>query len=244
MDRLDKILASQNLGSRKEVGAMIRKGRVCVNGERVCRPDHKLDPEKDTVSVDGNPLRFARQVYYMMHKPAGVLSASRDPHAPTVLDLLRPDQKRRGLFPAGRLDKDTEGLLILTDDGAFAHRMLSPRSRVFKRYIAVLDRPADPEDVRAFAEGLVLEAGLRGLPARLCLLEGSAAQVELCEGKFHLVKRMFAARGKTVVHLKRVQIGGLVLDGALLPGQARELSAEECASVFLPLPEDRLKIQK
>lgn len=172
----------------------------------------------------------------MMNKPAGVLSASRDPHAPTVIGLLPKAFQRRGLFPAGRLDRDTTGLLIITDDGGFAHRMLAPKSGIPKRYHAVLDAPITPGDIQAFQDGIVI-GDLRCLPAGLRVLEGPGtplAEVCICEGKFHQVKRMFEARGKRVVSLERVQIGSLVLDRSLQPGQSRKLTAQELAAVFDP----------
>lgn len=236
MERLDKALASQNVGSRKEVGALIRAGKVQVNGVPVLRPEQKIDPEADALTVEGRALSFSRFVYYMMNKPAGVLSAARDSRAETVLDLLPPELWRRGLFPAGRLDKDTEGLLLITNDGAFAHRMLSPSSGVQKVYHAVLDLPVDEADVRAFADGLVIgewvcrPAGLRVLEAG----ERPLVEVTLCEGKFHQVKRMLLARGKTVQFLKRVKIGGLALDPRLGTGAARPLLPAEWQAVFAP----------
>ncbi len=231
-ERLDKILASQNIGSRKEAGVLIRRGAVTVNGAVVRQADSKADPEQDEIAVEGRPLGFQRYVYIMMNKPAGVLSAARDTRQKTVVDLLPPELMRRGLFPAGRLDRDTEGLLIITDDGDFAHRMLAPKNHVFKLYEAELDLPAEPEDVRLFAEGLEL-SDRTCLPAELTLLEGTHVQVKICEGKFHQVKRMFRAVGKTVVRLKRLRIGALDLDSALQPGQVRLLLPEEREKIFL-----------
>lgn len=230
-ERLDKILASQNLGSRKEAGALIRRGAVTVNGTVARRADEKADPEQDAIVVEGRPVIFQRDLYIMMNKPAGVLSAARDTRQKTVVDLLPPELVRRGIFPAGRLDRDTEGLLLLTTDGDFAHRMLSPKKHVFKRYEATLDIPAVPEDVRRFAEGIDL-GDHHCLPAELIPLGGTRVQVKICEGKFHQVKRMFQAVGKTVVALKRLQIGALALDPALLPGQARPLREEEREQIF------------
>jgi 16S rRNA pseudouridine516 synthase len=235
MERLDKILSSQNLGSRKEVGVLIRAGRVTVNGAKVWRPAQKADPELDVITVDGELLNFKKHIYLMMNKPGGVLSASRDPHARTVVDLLPPELRRRGIFPAGRLDKDTRGLLILTDDGDFAHRMLSPKSHVTKWYEAVLESPVSKEDILIFRRGVTLSDGTTCLPAELSVLhdgEHPTALIGLHEGKFHQVKRMFAARGNRVLSLRRVRIGGLSLDAELPEGSARELDAEEAALVF------------
>lgn len=233
-ERLDKILASQNIGSRREVGEAIRRGRVRVNGETVRRPEQKAEAEADSILLDGNPVCVKRYLYLMMNKPAGVLSASRDPKARTVVDLLPREWKRRGIFPAGRLDKDTEGLLILTDDGGFAHRMLAPKSHVMKWYEAVLSAPLAQEDFEAFRTGVEL-SDRTCLPAELSLLKDGTnplALVKVCEGKFHQVKRMFLARGNSVLHLKRVRIGGLPLDPSLAPGEARELRNSEPDEIF------------
>lgn len=234
-DRLDKILASQNLASRSGAGTMIRSGAVTVNGTVIKKADYKADTQTDEVAVNGKILNLQEFVYLMMNKPSGVLSASRDNRAPTVIDLLPQELRRRGLFPAGRLDKDTEGLLLITDDGAFAHRMLAPKSHVFKLYEAVLARPVSPEDIRQFESGVRL-TDMTCLPAELTVLregENPLALVKIREGKFHQVKRMFLALGNEVLQLKRVQIGALKLDETLVPGAARELTREEKDAVFL-----------
>lgn len=233
-ERLDKIFSSQNLGSRKDAAKLIRAGRVSVNGQPVTRPETKADPGHDSITLDGKEIGYERWVYYMMNKPGGVLSAARDQHSKTVLDLLPKEYQRRGLFPAGRLDKDTQGLLIITDDGGFAHRMLSPKSGVKKIYHARLDAPITPADIRAFEEGVTLR-DFQCLPAGLRVLqEGSepVAEVTVCEGKFHQVKRMFEACGKQVTFLKRVQIGGLVLEETLALGETRKLTAPELERIF------------
>lgn len=213
---------------------LIRTGRVCVNGHRVVRPETKVAPAQDSITVDGRDIGYEPHVYYMMNKPGGVLSAARDRHSQTVLDLLPGEYQRRGLFPAGRLDRDTQGLLILTDDGGFAHRMLAPKNRIPKVYQARLDAPIDEGDILAFQQGIPLE-DFQCLPAGLRRLEGgeeTLVEVTVCEGKFHQVKRMFAARGKQVVFLKRVQIGGLLLDATLSPGQTRKLTPQELERIF------------
>ena len=234
MERIDKVLALHGFGSRKEVAALVKRGGVTVNGSPVKKADVKIDPERDEVLVMGEPVTLRRTLVLMMNKPAGVLSASRDSRAKTVVDLLPPELSRRGLFPAGRLDKDTEGLLILTDDGDLAHRMLSPKSHVYKLYEAELDKPVGEEDVRLFAQGL--RAGeLECLPAQLIPGEDPrVARVRIREGKFHQVKRMFHAVGKEVIHLRRLSIGSLSLDPSLKPGEARLLSEEEQAKIFEP----------
>lgn len=242
LERLDKILASQNIGSRKEVGLMIRKGRVTVNGAVVVRPEHKADEEQDAIAVEGRELAVSRFIYLVMNKPKGVLSASRDTRAKTVVDLVPQEWQRRGLFPAGRLDKDTEGLLILTNDGDYAHKMLSPKKKVEKIYDAVLDFPIDSQDILAFSVGVKMK-DFEALPAKLSVLPPELAdekitplqrQVRVCiyEGKFHQVKRMFMARGKTVLALRRVQIGSLKLDPNLSPGEIRQMTAKEILAVF------------
>lgn len=233
-ERLDKILASQNIASRSDAGVMIRRGVVAVNGGIVKKADYKVDTQADEVTVNGQIISVKEFLYLMMNKPAGVLSAARDSRAETVVGLLPQELKRRGLFPAGRLDKDTEGLLIITDDGAFAHRMLAPKSHVFKQYEAVLAAPVSAEDIIKFENGLELN-DMTCLPAQLKVIEGGEnplVSVRIREGKFHQIKRMFLALNNEVLKLKRVQIGALKLDPALTSGVARELSAAELASVF------------
>ena len=235
MERLDKFLVSQNLGSRKEVSGMVRRGMVAVNGTAARDAAAKIDPERDVVTVGGKPVEYRRFVTIMMNKPAGVLSATEDSRQPTVLDLLPPELRRRGLFPAGRLDKDTTGLLLITDDGDFAHRMLAPKSHVYKQYEAVTARPVTAEDVAAFAAG-VEQGGQAFAPARLWTetVNGEeVACVEIREGKFHQVKRMFQAVGNEVLALKRRKIGGLRLDETLEPGACRLCTEAEIASIFV-----------
>lgn len=234
IERLDKLLAAHNLGSRKDVGTMVRRGSVAVNGAAIKKADFKVDTQSDEVTVNGETLLIKEFVYIMMNKPSGVLSAARDTRAQTVVDLLAPRLKRRGLFPAGRLDKDTEGLLIITDDGAFAHRMLAPKSHVFKKYQAVLAAPVSEDDRRKFEKGVVLN-DMTCLPAELKVLEegeNPLVEIRIREGKFHQVKRMFLALHNEVLSLKRVQIGALALDETLQPGEARELTPTEIEAVF------------
>lgn len=230
MERIDKLLASTGRWSRKEVRELIRQGRVRAEGRAVLRPEEKLQPETAALLVDGQPVDCSPFVYIMLHKPAGLLSATEDARQPTVLDLLPEELRRRGLFPVGRLDKDTTGLLLLTDDGPLAHRLLSPRKHVDKVYRARVEGVLDQEDVRALAEGMVLEDGLHCLPAGLEVLgEGSECLVTLREGKYHQVKRMLAARGKPVTALHRQSMGPLTLDQGLKPGKWRFLTpAEGC----------------
>lgn len=236
MMRLDQLLSAQNLGSRKDVSKGIRSGAASVNGQTVRSPQHKVDPEADVVSYRGQELLYRQHLYIMMNKPAGVLSASRDRKSHTVLDLVPPPLCRRGLFPAGRLDKDTTGLLIITDDGDFAHQMLSPKKYVYKKYEAKLERPVTQEDIRAFAEG-VRYGDIHYAPARLKVIkdmEGSVAAVEVREGKFHQVKRMFEALENRVLQLKRLRIGALELDAQLPEGRCRELTRQEALKALEP----------
>lgn len=235
MERLDKILASQAVGSRSEVRALMKRGQVRVNGEVVIKPDRKADPEADKIVISGEPLLFKRHIYLMMNKPSGVVSASSDARMQTVIDLVPKELFRRGLFPAGRLDRDTEGLLIITDDGDFAHRMLSPKSGVSKLYEAQVSAPIGEREIALFRDGIRFRDGVTCLPAELTVLspgETPKVQVRICEGKFHQIKKMFLAVGCEVLHLKRVKIGNLILDEKLGPGECREMSEEERCAIF------------
>lgn len=228
MERIDKLLASTGKWSRREVKELIRQGRVFADGRPVSRPDEKADPAAVRLEVDAEQVDCTPYVYVMLHKPAGLLSATEDRNQPTVLDLLPEQLRRRGLFPVGRLDKDTTGLLLLTDDGDLAHALLSPKRHVDKVYFARVDGRLTPADQEALAQGLVLPDGLACLPAGLELLEeGRACRITLREGKYHQVKRMLEARGAPVTALKRLSMGPLALDEALEPGQWRALSLEE-----------------
>ena len=232
LERLDKLLASTGRWSRKEVKDLVRQGRVLVNGRPVLRSEEKWEPTETELTVDGQRVDCAPFVYLMLHKPAGLLSATEDRDQRTVLDLLPEHLRRRGLFPVGRLDKDTEGLLLLTNDGPLAHRLLAPRHHVDKTYFVRVDGELDGADAAAFAAGMMLEDGLACLPAGLEVLEQpDTALVTLHEGKYHQIKRMLAARGKPVVYLKRLTMGPLMLDPALERGEWRPLSAEEVAAL-------------
>ena len=228
--RLDKFLCDNNIGTRSQVKEYIKKGQVTVNDQIIKKPETKVNEETDTVVCQGQPIHYRKYVYYMLNKPEGVVSATNDNTAPTVVSLLTvPEQK--DLFPVGRLDKDTEGLLLLTDDGELAHRLLSPKYHVDKRYFARVDGPLDQADVDAFAAGMTLGDGLMCLPAGLEPLAEGTCIVTLREGKFHQVKRMLAARGAPVLYLKRLSMGPLTLDAELPIGGWRELTAEETASL-------------
>ena len=227
--RLHKLLSHLNCGSRKEVQSFIRAGRVAVNDTAERDPAAKVDPDADRVSLDGREQTYRAQRYYMLNKPAGVITASRDERHGTVLELF-PESLRRGLFAVGRLDKDTEGLLLITNDGALSHRLLSPKSHVSKVYEAVIDGKVTEEDRQAFAEGLDIGDDKPTLPAELTILE-TRIRITICEGRFHQIKRMFEKVGKTVVYLKRLSMGSLKLDPALPKGSARLLTQEEKAAL-------------
>lgn len=233
MERLDKYLTSQTTLSRRDASVAVRRGRVTVNGAVVRDPSQKLDPALAAVTLDGQAVSYRQYVYIMLNKPAGILCVSRDPHAPTVVDLLPDEWRSRGLFPAGRLDKDTTGMVLLTDDGDYAHRMLAPKKHVPKRYLATLDAPADQAVCDAFKNGMTLANGEVCLPAVCEIGDGTQTFVTLHEGKYHQIKRMFAACGRHVERLHRLSMGGLLLDPALAPGEARLLSDDEAMTVFL-----------
>ncbi len=229
-ERLDKLLASTGRWSRSEVKRLVREGRVFVDGRIAALAEEKYDPRSVAFSVDGEAVRLQKFVYVMLNKPAGVLSATEDGKGRTVLDLLPEAYQKRGLFPVGRLDKDTEGLLLLTNDGALAHALLSPKKHVDKVYYARVDGMLTEDDCAAFAAGMTLGDGLSCLPAGLEILFAgteSEALVTLREGKFHQIKRMLAARGKPVLYLKRLSMGALMLDESLASGAWRELTEEE-----------------
>lgn len=226
MQRLDKILSDAGVASRKDLRALIRAGRVTVNGAAVTRPEEKFDAAADAILVDGAPIRPPGPVVVMLHKPAGYVTSTDDPRDPTVLELLPEEFRNLGLFPVGRLDKETEGLLLLTNDGALSHRLTSPRRGVEKCYEAVHQGQAGPEDIAAFAAGLTLRDGTVCRPAVLEPLGPGRSRVTVSEGKYHQVRRMLAARGLPVTDLTRISEGGLTLQG-LPRGQCRLLSAAE-----------------
>lgn len=231
--RIDRMLASQGIASRSKIKELISGGFVSVNGKIVTNPAVKVDIDNDKVIVNGMQVKYRKYIYIMMNKPAGVISASNDPRQKTVIDLLPDGLKRPGLFPAGRLDRDTEGFLLITDDGKFAHDILSPKKHVDKEYTAVIDSPLSPYEIEQFESGLVIDGNFTCLPAKVKMLEsgvssgGAKAIVTIHEGKFHQIKRMFKALGHEVLYLKRNSIGGVCLDLSLKPGESRELTEEE-----------------
>lgn len=234
LQRLDKILASTGKWSRRDAKLLVRQGRVLVDGVPARSAEDKVDPEQAEILVNGELLLYREFTWIMLNKPAGYLSATEDGRGATVLDLLPEELQRQGLFPVGRLDKDTEGLLLLTNEGGLAHDLLSPRKHVDKVYYARVAGRLTEEDCRAFAAGMTLDDGLVCQSAGLEILkagEESEAYVTLREGKFHQVKRMLAYRGKPVLYLERVQMGPLPLDSALPRGSFRFLTKEEVQSL-------------
>lgn len=227
MTRLDKILSTQLNISRTDAKQMIKKGRVSVNGIPAKSGDVKV-ADADIVAVDGNKISYSRFVYIMMNKPKGVISASDGKGEKTVVDLVPSDMQRRGLFPAGRLDKDTTGFVLLTDDGEFAHSILAPSRHIDKTYVVTLDKPVTPEAVADFRSGMELNGErLLQADAEIISEDATVCRVVLRQGLYHQIKRMFKKHGLTVVELKRVKMGNLPLDDTLLPGECRYLSQKE-----------------
>ena len=233
--RLDKVLSHMGYGTRSELKRYIRLGMVEVNGVTVKDGGMQVDPYDDEITVGGERVRFREYVYLMLNKPKGVVSATEDARDRTVIDLLADEYRHFAPFPVGRLDKDTEGLLLLTNDGKLAHRLLSPRKHVPKTYVAEVEGDVDEQDRRMFAEGVTLDDGYVTMPAKLDILDRdvrdgriiSRVELTIVEGKFHQVKRMFKAVGKRVVSLRRTAMGPLKLDETLAPGEYRELSEQE-----------------
>lgn len=232
VERLDKVVSNITGMSRKDVRGIIKSGRVAVCGKALTDCGAHVDPETDVIEVDGFAGDYKKYVYFAINKPEGVISASNDKSRETVVDLIKV--KRDGLFPVGRLDKSTTGLLIITDDGDFGHKVINPKSGIEKEYVAVLDKPVKDEDIAALSEGCVLADGTRCRDAAVKILsdDRKTVSITVTEGKYHEIKRMFGTVGIGVDGLKRVRIGGLSLPETLLPGEYRELSAEELALIF------------
>ena len=229
--RLDKYLADMGLGTRTEVKKLIKKGQVVVNDEVIRKPEFKVSTTDDKVVCSGQKADYTDFEYIMLNKPQGVVSATEDKHDKTVLDLIT-ERERKDLFPVGRLDKDTEGLLLITNDGKLAHELLAPRKHVPKTYFVIVDGVVEQKDVELFAKGFQVDADLSAKPAKLEIVETgehSKVYLTITEGKFHQVKRMFQAVEKPVLYLKRVQMGKLRLDPELEVGAYRNLTQEELA---------------
>ncbi|MFR3669329.1 MAG: pseudouridine synthase [Ruminococcus sp.] len=233
MLRLDKYLADLGVGTRSQVKQMIRKGLISINGNMAKKPEQKVDVREDRITVEGKELQYTKNRYILLHKPSGYVSATEDVREKTVLSLL-PSELQKGLFPVGRLDKDTEGLLLLTNDGDLAHRLLSPKKHVDKTYYARVQGRVTEDDRKAFAEGVDIGDEKKTLPADLEILasgEESEILLTIREGRFHQVKRMFESRGEKVLYLKRMSMGSLHLPEQLSKGQFRELTEEELTAL-------------
>lgn len=230
--RLDKFISSQLNISRKEARAAILRGRAAVDGTTVRAADFKIDENADSVTFDGQALSYKKHIYIIMNKPRGVLSASNDKRQPTVIDIIPEKLRRNGLFPVGRLDKDTTGLLIITDDGDFAHRVLSPKKEIFKTYIAVLDGEITPDMPEKFLNGIVLADGTKCRRAFLRRVDKNTAEIKICEGKFHQIKRMFGTVGLGVNALERTAVGNFYLPEDLPQGACSETDSEALESIF------------
>lgn len=234
MERIDKIISSQLSITRAQAKELVKSKKVLLNGVMVKSANDKADMEKDSLAVNGKEISYKKYVYIMMNKPKGVISSTdgRKTKEKTVIDILPEDMKRKNLFPAGRLDKDTTGFMLITDDGAFAHSILSPKKHIPKTYIAVLDKPFDKSVINAFEAGVELKDEVC-MPAELYPLNGDfcIAVVTIKQGKYHQIKRMFAKFGLAVVDLKRIKMGNLCLDESLEEGQCRYLEPSEIESI-------------
>lgn len=224
--RLDKYITDCGIGTRSEIKKLIKSGAVTVNGV-ICKATETKVQDDDIIAVNGRQLDYRKYVYLMLNKPAGYISATEDRHYPVVTDLVPEEYAHFNVYPVGRLDIDTEGLLILSNDGAFAHEMTSPKKNVYKRYFARLDKPAEEADIQAFAAGMEFKE-FTAKPAQLEITDNPCeVYIEIAEGKFHQVKRMCERVGKTVVYLKRVKIGSLCLDETLELGDIKELTEQD-----------------
>lgn len=231
--RLDKFLADRQIGTRSEVKQLIKKGLITVNDSIIKSPEQKINPESDVIRYEGNKLNFKANQYYMLNKPAGYITATKDEKEKTVMDLFT-GLATKDLFPIGRLDKDTEGLLLITNDGVLSHELMSPKKHVSKTYFAHIDGVVEERAKDLFLQGLDIGEKKLTLPAELQIVksgEVSEILLTITEGKFHQVKRMFEAIGRKVIYLKRVSIGKVTLDDKLALGEYRELTEEELLSL-------------
>ena len=231
MMRIDKYLADCGLGTRSEVKKYIKAKHITVNGELVAKPEQKIDENEDLICFKGQPITYEKNVYYLFHKPAGCVTAKQDNVHKTVMDYFPEDIKAKDIAPVGRLDLDTEGLLLFTNDGPLTHHLLSPTHHIPKTYYAVLDKEVPETAIKMFKEGVDIGDDKPTLPAELVLLSDKEAELTIHEGRFHQVKRMFEAVGKEVIYLKRLSMGSLVLDQTLALGEYRELTEKEISEL-------------
>ncbi len=229
--RLDKYLADMGVGSRRDVKSILKAGRVKVNSVTVTEAEAKIDTESDNVELDGKRIGYEEYRYYMLNKPAGVISATKDKLSNTVIEILK-GENTKDLFPVGRLDKDSEGLLIISNDGKFAHNVLSPAKHVDKTYFVRLDKKPNEEEISRIENGIDIGDDKPCLPAKVEVISDDEAYITISEGRFHQVKRMFQAVGINVTYLKRISMGALKLDENLAPGEYKKLSKEEINEVF------------
>ena len=229
--RLDKYLADMGVGSRRDVKSILKAGRVKVNSVIVTEAEAKIDINADNVELDGKRIGYEEYRYYMLNKPAGVISATKDKLSDTVIEILK-GENTKDLFPVGRLDKDSEGLLIISNDGKFAHNVLSPAKHVDKTYFVRLDKKPNEEEISHIENGIDIGDDKPCLPAKVEVISDDEAYITISEGRFHQVKRMFQAVGINVTYLKRISMGALKLDENLAPGEYKKLSKEEINEVF------------
>ncbi|MGN0665294.1 MAG: pseudouridine synthase [Huintestinicola sp.] len=233
LQRADKFIAGQTGMSRSEVKDMIKHRKILLNGTPLTSPETKIMPGRDDISIGGKHILYRQYMYIMLNKPAGVVCATKDRLTETVLSLIPEELRRRDLFPAGRLDKNTEGFVFITDDGALAHKMLSPKSHVEKEYVVTLERPAEKHYKNELERGLTIDGDEICLPAQIIYTDDEhIVNLILHEGKYHQVKRMMEALGNKVTALKRIRIGGIDLDPGLAPGECREILHKEIASLY------------
>lgn len=226
-ERLDKLISSNGTLSRKDAARLVANGLVLVNGQKVKSASQKADVENDEIIVSGEKFCFKKHVYLMLNKPKGVVSASEGKAEKTVVDLVPERFKRDGLFPAGRLDKDTTGFVLITDDGEFAHQILSPKNHIDKTYSVALKDELTDGEIKLLENGLTLRDGTKFMPSKINKLQNNICEITICEGKYHQIKRMFKAAGNEVTDLKRIKMGNLPLDDTLGEGEVCELTARQ-----------------
>lgn len=233
--RIDEVLAHHQLGSKKDIKRLFQRRLVKINDEIIINGSFNVESQIHTLTVNEKEINIPKHRYYLMNKPAGVVTARKDSNCRTIIDVLRPEDRYEQLYPVGRLDRDTEGLLLITDNGPLGYQLLIPKKKVLKTYEAIINEEVSYEDVLAFRKGIVFIGGVKCLPAKLTILSSnqgtSKVQLTIQEGKFHQVKKMFLAQGKKVIYLKRIEMGPLKLESSLQPGEYRDLSVNELHSL-------------